>query len=282
MSKTTLVPPPPPPTVAKRIKMLEKSFIKLKKSLLAELKAKAVTPEVLLEEMTFYLPLGLQKEYGASIREKRSDLEKLGTVSNILSELSPHFTILDYSLLEHLIEEFGSEQLKLDMSTYVGEIVVFLGETTIAQLQDHFPGQQELPPHFDRLQMMIDKDPGKCSLQTVNDLRRRFCSETHLSEIVFVLIGIGKANSFIIVFMVPSVLGARLVESVGGMDDSFYQRECIISISLNQQHLYLSAALRENKVCIFYHIYSRKLLREKTFANFMVLGLSVKGFSTHN
>ena len=41
-----------------------------------------------------------------------------------------------------------------------------------------------------------------------------------------------KANSFIIVFMVPSVLGPRLVESVGGVDDSFYQRECIISISL--------------------------------------------------
>ena len=239
------------PTVAKRIEMLEKSFSNLKKALLAELKAdNAVTTEVLLESLTILLPLELQTEYGTSIEEKLPVLEELGTISKVFTRLSRHFTFLDYTLIKHLVNEFGSEHLKQDMSAYDREIQVFLDETTIMQLQDHLPGRQELPPHFDRLQMMIDKDPGKCSLRKVNDLRRKFCSETHLSEIVFVLIGIGKANSFIIVFMVPSVLGPRLVESVGGVGDSFYQRECIIFISLNQQQLYLSVSLRENKVCI--------------------------------
>ena len=234
--------------------MLEKSFLNLKKALLAELKAdKKVTTEVLLESLTM-LPLELQTEYGAYLEEKLPVLEELGTVSKIFSRLSLHFTFLDYTLIKHLVDEFGSEHLNEDMSAYDREIVMFLDETTITQLQDHWPGRLELPPHFDRLQMMIDKDPGKCSLRLVNDLRRRFCSETHLSEIVFVLIGIRKANSFIIVFMVPSVLAPRLVESVGGVDDSFYQRECIISISLNQQQLYLSIALREKKVCILNHI----------------------------
>ena len=117
----------------------------------------------------------------------------------------------------------------------------------------------------------------------VNDLRRRFCSETHLSEIVFVLIGIGKANSFIIVFMVPSVLGPRLVESVGGVDDSFYQRECIISISLNQQQLYLSAALRETKVCVLYHnIISGNFRGRKYFHECHGLGTISESFLRKN
>ena len=217
----------------------------LKKTLLKELKAdKKVTAEDLLESLSI-LPTELQSEYGAYIEEKLQDLP---TVSKIFQQLSLHITFLDYALLQHLIDEFGSGQLKQDMSAYDGEIQVFLNETTITQLQDHLPGQQELPPHFDKLQMRIDKNPGKCSLRSINDLRKRFCNETQLSEIVFVLIGIGKANSFIIIFMVPSVLSPRLVEAVDRVDDNFYQRECIISVSLNQQQLYLSLALRE-KVC---------------------------------
>ena len=226
--------------VGKQIKHLEKIFLSLKKMLLKELKAdKEVTTEVLLESLTI-LPTELQTEYGAYLEEKLPVLEDLGTVSKIFSRLSLHFTFLDYSLLQHLIDEFGSEQLKQDMSAYDGEIQVFLDETTIVELQDHLPGQQDLPPHFDKLQMMIDKDPGKCSLRMVNNLRKRFCNKTQLSEIIFVLIGIGKANSFILIFIIPSVLGPRLVESVGRVDDSFYQRERIVSIALNQQQLYLA------------------------------------------
>ena len=236
-------------------------FLSLKKMLLKELKASdKVTTEDLLESLSI-LPTELRTEYGAYLEEKLPVLEELGTVSKIFQRLSLHLmvTFFDYALLHHLIDEFGSEQLKQDMSSYDGKIQMFLDETTIVQLQDHLPGRQELPPHFDKLQMVINKNPGKCSLRMVNDLRKRFCNETQLSEIVFVLIGIGKTNSFMIIFMVPSVLGPRLVESVGGVDDSFYQRECIVSISLNQQQLYLSVALREKKVCVIILGHSNKM-----------------------
>ena len=225
---------------------MEKIFLNLKKMLLKELKAnKEVTAEDLLNSLSI-LPTELQMEYGAYIKE---NLQELPTVSKIFQQLSLHITFLDYTLLQHLIDEFGSEQLKQDMSAYDGEIQMFLNETTIAQLQGHLPGRQELPPHFDKLQMMINKDPGKCSLRSVNELRKRFCSETQLSEIVFVLIGIGKVNSFILIFMVPSVLSPKLLKVVDGVDDSLFQRECIIYISLNQQQLYLSVVLKEKKVC---------------------------------
>ena len=210
-----------------------------------------ITTETLLESLTWNLPLELRTVYKPYLDEKLPTLEKLGTIREICSRLGLFFTFLDYHLLQYLVEEFGSEPLKQDMSTYVGEIQIFLDETTVQQVKDHFPGQHKLPPNFEKLQMVIDKHPGTYSLRMLDNLRKRFCSETQLSEVVFVLIGIGKANSFIIVFMVPSVLGPRLVESVGGVDDSFYQRECIISITLNQQQLYLSEALREKKVCNF-------------------------------
>ena len=206
-----------------------------------------ITPQTILGALAM-LPLSLRDEYKKYVTENLSTLAAASSVTMMFVHLSFNFTFIDHGLLEHLIKTFGSSQLKQEMSAYAQEIQVFLGETTVSQLGEHWPGRQELPPHFDKLLMMIDKEPGKCSLCMVNGLRKRFCSEVHLSEVVFILIGIGKANSFLVVFMVPSVLGPRLVESVGGVDDSFYQRECIVSISLNQQQLYLSVTLREKKV----------------------------------
>ena len=233
-------------TVGKQVKHLEETFLSLMRKLLKELKAnKEVTTEVLLESLSI-LPTELQTQYRTYIKEKLQGLE---TVSRIYQQLSLQIAFLDYALLQHLIKDFGSEQLKQDMSSYDREIQVFLDETTIVEVQDHLPGRQELPPHFDKLQMWIDKHPGKYSLRMVNNLRKRFCSETQLSEIVFVLIGIGKVNSFILVFMVPSILGPMIVDRIRRVDNSFYQRECVFSILLNQQQLYPSVALSE-KVCV--------------------------------
>ena len=234
--------------MSERISKLEEWFSDLKSKLLSEMKAnQMISPQTILESLAM-LPLSLRNEYKKYVMENLSTLAAASSVSMVFIHLSFNFTFIDHGLLEHLIKKFGSSQLKQDMSAYAEEIQVFLNETSVSQLGEHWPGQQELPPHFDKLLMMIDKDPGKCSLRTVNDLRKRFCSEVHLSEIVFVLIGIGKANSFLVVFMVPSILGPKLVESVGGVNDGFYQRECIVSISLNQQQLYLSVILRKKKV----------------------------------
>ena len=235
--------------VGDKIKKLEKSFTDLKKRLLTEMKANAdITTETLLESLIWSLPLELQTVYKPYLDEKLPTLEKLGTIREICSRLGLFFTFLDYHLLQYLVEEFGSDMLKQDMSAYAGEIQIFFSETTVQQVKDHLPGRHKLPPNFEKLQMVIDQNPGSYSLRMLDNLWKRFCSETQLSEIVFVLIGIGKANSFLVVLMFPSILGPRVMECVGQVDNSFFQRECIISISLNQQRLYLSVTLKEKKV----------------------------------
>ena len=212
--------------VGERISKLEEWFSDLKGKLLSEMNAnQTISPQTILGSLAM-LPMSLQAEYKKYVMENLSTLAAADSVTVMFVHFSFNFTFIDHGLLEHLIKKFGSDQLKQDMYSYAAEIQVFLDETTVAQLGDYWPGRQELPPHFEKLLVMIDKNPGRYSLRMVNNLRKRFCSEVHLSEVVFVLIGIGKANSFIIVFMVPSVLGPRLVESVGGVDDSFYQREC--------------------------------------------------------
>ena len=86
-------------------------------------------------------------------------------------------------------------------------------------------------------------------MRDLDNLRRNLCGEPKLSEMVFILKRVERVNSFSVSWLVPSVLVSGLIESLRGIDKSFYEREFIYSISVNQQQLYFSVAMRERKVC---------------------------------
>ena len=233
--------------VGERISKLEKWFSGLKSKILSELRANQ-TPEMILGSLAM-LPLSLQAEYRNYVMENLSTLAAAASVTMMFVRLSFQFTFIDYGLLEHLIETFGSEQLKQDMSAYAGAVQVFLDETTVEELKDHWPGQRDMPAHFEEIRAIVYQNPKIYSLRQLDDLRRNLCGETKLSEMVFILKRVGKANSFSVSWLVPSVLVSELIESLSRINESFYEREFIYSISVNQQQLYFSVAMREKNVC---------------------------------
>ena len=235
-------------TDGEKIENLEKQFLSLQEELLSELVTnEAITPQTLLRSLII-LPVSLQAEYKKFILENLPTLKRADSIDLIFAHLSFHFTFIDYGLLKHLVEKFGGEQLKQNMLAYAGAMQTFLDETTIQQLIDYWPGQQDIPPHFEELKAVVYQNPKVYSLRELDDLRRNLCSETKLSEMVLVLKRVGKANSFSVSWLVPSVLVSELIQSLSRIDESFYQREFIYSISVKEQQLYFSVAMREKKV----------------------------------
>ena len=229
--------------VRSRFKKLERLFLNLKKRLSAEMRANAITTEALLDSLT-NLPLELQAEYRDYVQEKLKEFTEAETVYKIICELNLHqYCFIDYSLLEHLIEEFGSDLLKEDMLAYTEKLQHFLDETNVLQLKDHLkysPDQEKLPPNFNVLEMKFEEDPSTFSLRKLDDLRRDFCQEARLSKVVVTLIGIRKVNSFIVMWKVPSVLTKNLMKSIRTMDKSLFKRGNVSYVSLNDQELYSS------------------------------------------
>ena len=231
-------------TVGNKIKKLEKQFSSLQRRLSSELNANSeVSPEILLESLTLLL-IALRSEYQKIILENMPTLEKAETVRKIFLKLNPHFSFIDYHLVEYLVEEFASKRLQGDMSVYVEAVEVFLDETTVLHLMDHWPGQCEIPPHFEKLQMVIDEDPSKYTLRQLDNLRKRFCSQARLSEVVLVLIGVGRKNSFVVRWVFPSIFVPQLKSVISSLR-SFYQREHIFSVTVGRQRLY-SIAVRDS------------------------------------
>ena len=199
-----------------------------------------MTPEILIESLTL-LPIALRSEYQSFILRNLETLERADSIRKIFHRLNPHFTFIDYGLLEHIINEFGSKQLKSDMSEYVETVQTFIDQTTVLELMDHWPGVSEIPPHFEELRVMIDEDPSLYTLRQLDDLRKRFCSKTRLYETVLILIGIKKRSSFVLSWIIPSICLPEFKSVIGKLSGNFFHIEQIYSLTYGGQPLYFMA-----------------------------------------
>ena len=100
-----------------RIGELQKQFRDLHRRLISELKERVSVEEV-LAELT-WMPIEFKKEYESSIQQMLPTLEEVTRITALMNRPSLLFTFIDYGLLDHLISNLGSKELKEDMTSYV-------------------------------------------------------------------------------------------------------------------------------------------------------------------
>ena len=169
-------------------------------------------------------------------------MRKEEQVDELFLHLNPIVSFIDFGLIELFIKRFGSCSLKKDMRYYCSEMKVFMKETTIKQLINHLPGKTEIPPKFSLIEAKIGQNASECTLEELNTLRKRYCSEVRLSEIVFHLVAIVESNSFIVRWLVPSILVSDIMKSTKNVAQTFYQKYKITSLTVNGMWLFLSEA----------------------------------------
>ena len=223
------------------IEDFESRFRCLQKEILHQLIENNVDALTVINSLTL-LPVKLKKGYEKAIQELLPFFSNKESLNKLFFHLNPLFSFLDYGLLEYIINEYGSNILKQDMITYSSDMCIFMKETTIKQLieADHFPGQTEIPPKFSLIEAKIGEDASRCTLEQLNRLRKRYCSEVKLSEIVFHLVAVVKSNSFIVRWLVPSALVDDIIKSTKNLNQSFYQEYKITFFTLNGMWLFIS------------------------------------------
>ena len=226
---------------------LERQFRQLHDNLLTELEDKKVSLSKLLRSLTL-LPTEIRIEYKAAITEMFPVLRRESTISDLFYHLSPLVDFLSYGLLKYIIHEFGSNCLKKMMVSYSDDILAFVKKTTVKQLMNVWPGQQEVPPNFSKLQARINEDPSKYTLYELDQLRKRFCSEIKLTDIVLVLIGLEASNSFIAEWLIPSTLVPQLIDSIRELNFGFY---LILKMSVDEKQIFplMPDTVRERIMC---------------------------------
>ena len=184
-----------PVDVGSKIETLVDQFDDLRTRIMNELSVNPdVTVQTLLGQLTM-LPLSLRNEYQSSIIKRLHGMRTETKVKDLfIVHLNPLLSFLDYGLIEYFIKKFGSNTLKKDMQSYCSEMIVFMKETTIKQLVNHLPAQTKIPPKFSLIVAKIGENVSECTLEQLNNIRKRFCSEVRLSEIVSHLVALVDSN----------------------------------------------------------------------------------------
>ena len=236
--------------VAGRIEMLEKQFQGLHKSILKELvDNEGVNVNELLQSLTL-LPTKLKNEYEALIMKKLPTFQKEESISQLFLHLNPLFTFIDYTLLEYIIKQFGSVTLKQKMQSYSHEIQNFMNQTTIQQLIDYWPCNEESAPNVSKMIAKIKKDPRQCKLSELDALRKKMCISMRLSDIICTIVRVSSSQSFIVVWRLPSILAQNVIESIHEIDKKFFKLEGIDSVSIDNEQVYpyFSKSMKSVKV----------------------------------
>ena len=111
--------------IASKIENLEDQFSSLRTRIICELSAKPdVTVQTLLDKLTG-LPVSLKREYQSSITECIPRMRTEKQINELfIIHLNPLTSFIDYGLIEYVIKNFGSDNLKRDMRSYCSDCCV--------------------------------------------------------------------------------------------------------------------------------------------------------------
>ena len=222
-------------------KRLNSAFRNISCSLLLHLQDANVQPKKMRADIAI-LPEILIKEAYTTVDKATPNLETKDTLTGLFNFLNACvWNFMDYHLMEHVLETYGSEAMKNLMAEYVCDLKAFMSCTTVSQLMECWPGQVEVPEGFDEASAKIDIDPDRVTIAEMNKLREKLCGEflPRLSKYAKYVMHHSKVKKgcFGITWMFPSSLTSEL-EKAAHKEHAFFKKNLITSFSVQNKEVY--------------------------------------------
>ncbi len=165
-------------------------------------------------------------------------VEKATTVCGVFAILNSYLSFIDYSLLEHIIDNLGSDALKQSMKDYARDMTQFRKDTTINDIIPHIP--RRLDHHhqgFAEMKVKLDFDVQTTSLEDIDQYRKQLASEFLLSDFALLLASINP-GSVHVVWLIPVSVISFLKQYVKDKGISSMLNLQILRLSVNMDLLY--------------------------------------------
>ncbi len=190
------------------------------------------------------LPCPITSENKDFIISKYFLFEKAESIESIFLYLNFYLSFIDFSLLEHIIEQFGSDSLKQNMIRYAEDMRQFRMYTPVSEVLDHLPKISDAPADCSRLTVKFNYDIHTATLEDLETYRKRFASEFLLSQLALSLSDL-QESSLLVTWLVPAAVGAMISDQVQKKSSFFFLSNSILKLSLVGECLYPFMA----KVC---------------------------------
>ncbi len=183
------------------------------------------------------LPSPITSENEDFIISKYPLFEDAKSIESIFVYLNFYLSFIDFSLLEHIIEQFGSDSLKRDMSSYAKDMRHFRMNTPVSEALDHLPRNSDLPAGYSRLKAKFAYNVQTATLEDVDTYRKGLAKRCLLSPLVLSLFDL-QESSLLVTWLVPAAVGAMISDQVQKKTASFFLSNSILKLSLEGECLY--------------------------------------------
>ena len=174
-------------------------------------------------------------------QENLEPLCKKDTAKGFYKILKKSISYLDFDgILDHLIRRCGDSELQEDAIVYRRQLLDLLGRVTVMQAAQgsFFPVMdKDIPQGFTKVKTHVETNPDGVRLIDVIQYRNKFASEVRMSHLVFRLMAVINQNSFLLVWLVPTVIVPILEDAIKKVDVRFFRDNEISSVSIMKEEI---------------------------------------------
>ena len=206
--------------VCSQIEEFEERFKKIVNSLKKELHKQVQGDNLDMGEVRTsitLLPNAIKSEHERFIYKMAEThlLSSCSDVEQLFVCLNNYWSFFDYSLIQPLIKEHGSEDLQQKMHNYVEDMREFRQKTVVKTFAKVWRGKLAKVPleEFTILTANLEKDSANCTLEELDKLRKEFCAAYHLSESALMLYRC-RPGSVIIEWLLPKRFTRELMSTI--------------------------------------------------------------------
>ena len=229
-------------TIPERIQTMEMKFDQLVDKVQDGLLEQNI-PLHRLKRCITRLPASIKYQHIAFIRENLTDIKESESMEDIFLLLNLYWDFLNYTLLEHIVTNFGNNDTKAAMANYVTELVAFRKATNLSDFISHWPCTGKVPPDMSKLVIKMEKDWSNCTLEDVEQFRRTLTQKLLLPSFA-VLLRDAEQGCISLTWLIPSSIMKLLSKDVHNTKLDWFKEHHIERLAIDGQDLYSSVTFQ--------------------------------------
>ena len=229
-------------TIPERIQTMEMKFDQLVDKVQDGLLEQNI-PLQRLKRCITRLPASIKYQHITFIRENLTDIKESESMEDIFLLLNLYWDFLNYTLLEHIVNNFGSNDTKAAMANYVTELVAFRKATNLSDFISHWPCTGKVPPDMSRLVVKMEKDWSNCTLEDVEQFRRTLTQKLLLPSFA-VLLRDAEQGCISLTWLIPSSIVKLLSKDIHNTKLDWFREHHLERLAIDGQDLYSSATFQ--------------------------------------
>ena len=239
-------------TIPERIQTMEMKFDQL----VDKVQDGLLVPLQRLKRCITRLPASIKYQHVDFVEKKLKAITHSVSMAEIFGVLNLYWDFLNYTLLEHIVTNFGNNDTKAAMVKYISELVTFRRATNLSDFISHWPCTGKVPPDMSKLvSKMEDKDWSNCTLEDVEQFRRTFTQKLLLPSFAMLLRD-AEQGCISLTWLIPSSIVKMLSKDIHNAKLDWFKEHHIESLAVDGQDLYSSARFR-------YSTFLRSLYRQR-------------------